>query len=241
MTLSTTLTPCRLTFSEPDFDCASPSFPLLLVLGTITFLMPYILPESLLIIRSHNKFYVTLKIFTKGCVFFECWIIPAMSPNTSPAGSPDASAAQCQAFQPVSTSQTHRPLRREGAIILLSPTEQVLEVAMLRSSPPPEQVLRKRTHEQNDEQEGGDTEPEEGISATAQARSLVPSLSNVNAATLWYTTYRKLRAKQRDALEAFLKVSTSLMYIGLSVQTLARTRHWAVKPSCLSASSQLKT
>ena len=138
-----------------------------------------------------------------------------MAPNTSPAGSPDASAAQSQASQPVSSSQARRPLQREGAVILLSPAEQALEDAMLRSSPPPEQVLGKRTHEQNDEQEGGDTESEEGTSAiSAQAQSLTPSLGNVTAATLRYATYKKLRAEQCNKLKAFLQVSTSLMYFG---------------------------
>ena len=124
---------------------------------------------------------------------------------TSPTGSPDTSAAQSQASRP-----QPRPLQREGAIILLTPAERALQNAMLRSSPPPEQVLGKRTHEQNDDdgQEGGDTEPEEGTSATAQARSLAPSHSNVTAATLHYATYKKLRAEQREELEAFLQVST---------------------------------
>ncbi len=100
---------------------------------------------------------------------------------------------------------------------MLTPAERALEIAMSRSSPPPEQVLGKRTHEQNDEQEGGDTEPEEETSATPQARSLAPSLSNVTAVTLRYATYKKLRAEQRDELEAFLQVSISLMYHGPSV------------------------
>ena len=127
--------------------------------------------------------------------------------NTSPAGSPTPSRAS------VPASQAHRPLQREGAIILLSPAEQALEDAMLRSSPPPEQMLGKRTHEQSDGQEG-DTEPEEGTSATAQALSLAPSLGNLTAATLRYATNKKLCAEQRDELEAFLHVGTSLMHFG---------------------------
>ena len=79
---------------------------------------------------------------------------------------------------------------------------------MLRSSPPPDQLLGKRAHVQDDEQEGGDTEPEESTSASAQAQSLAPSLSNVTAATLRYATFKKLRAEQRDELDAFLQVST---------------------------------
>jgi len=79
---------------------------------------------------------------------------------------------------------------------------------MFRSSPPPEQVLGKRAHEHDDEQEGGDTEPEEGTSASAQVQLAGPSLSNVTAATLRYATHKKLRAEQRDELDAFLQVST---------------------------------
>jgi len=125
----------------------------------------------------------------------------------SASASPDFSAAQSQSSQPVSSSQARRPLQREGAIIFLSAAEQALEDAMLRSSPPPEQLLGKRAHVQDDEQEGGDTEPEEGTSASAQAQSLAPSLSNVTAATLRYATFKKLRAEQRDELDAFLQVS----------------------------------
>jgi len=79
---------------------------------------------------------------------------------------------------------------------------------MSRSSPSPEQLLGKRARVQDDEQEGGDTEPEEGTSASAQAQSPAPSLSNVTAATLRYATFKKLRAEQRDKLDAFLQVRT---------------------------------
>lgn len=132
-------------------------------------------------------------------------IIPEMSPNTSPAGSPDPSAAQSQPSQPISTSQA-RPLRREGAMVWPSPAEQALEDAMLRSSPPPEQVLGKRTRQQNDDREGGDSGSEEGTPAIlAQAQQLAPSHGNVTAATWRYATYKKLRAEQRDELEGFLQ------------------------------------
>ena len=134
---------------------------------------------------------------------------------TSPTGSPDASTAQSQSRP--GTISLPRPVQREGAIFILTPAEQAMKDAMLRSSPPPEQVLGKRTHEQDYEQEGGDTEPEEGTSATPDTRSLVPSLSNVTAATLRYATHKKLRAEQRDELEAFLRVSILLMYHGPSV------------------------
>jgi len=42
-----------------------------------------------------------------------------------------------------SAPQSRWPLQREGAMILLSPAEQALQDAMLRSSPPPKPVLRK--------------------------------------------------------------------------------------------------
>ena len=123
----------------------------------------------------------------------------------SPEESPGGSATPSQASQPISTSQARRSLQREGAMILLSPVEQALQDAMLRSSPPPEQVLGKRTH---DEQDGGDTEPDEDSSVAA----LAPSLSNVTSASLRYATHKKLRPEQRDELEAFLQVSASLTY-----------------------------
>ena len=95
-------------------------------------------------------------------------------------------------------------------MILLSPVEQALQDAMLRSSPPPEQALGKRTH---DEQDGGDTEPNEDSSVAV----LAPSLSNVASASLRYATHKKLHPEQRDELEAFLQVSASLMYFCPSV------------------------
>ena len=162
------------------------------------------------------------------------------STSNTPAGSPDASTAQAQPSQPVSNSQLRplqregafyipyqsqpsqpasqlRPLQREGTAYILSSAEQALEDAMLRSSPPPEQVLGKRTHEEGDEQEdgdepGGDTDLEERTSASAHAQSLAPSLANITDATLRYATYKKLRSEQRDKLEAFLQVSTLFTY-----------------------------
>jgi hypothetical protein len=95
-------------------------------------------------------------------------------------------------------------------MILLSPIEQALQDAMLRSSPPPEQVLGKRTHGEPD---GEDTEPDKDSSVMA----LAPSLSNVTSASLRYATHKKLRPEQRDELEAFLQVSASLSYLCPSV------------------------
>ena len=132
------------------------------------------------------------------------------SPAESPGGSATPSQASQPISQPVSTPQARRSLQREGAMILLSPVEQALQDAMLRSSPPPEQALGKRTH---DEQDGGDTEPDEDSSVAA----LAPSLSNVASASLRYATHKKLRPEQRDELEAFLQVSASLTYFCPSV------------------------
>lgn len=139
-----------------------------------------------------------------------CLVTPPMAPNNTSVPSPDTSASQPQSSQP-STLQG-RPLRREGAIILLSTAEQALQDAMLRSSPTPEPLLGKRTREKDDEQEGEETEPdEEGTSATGQALPLAPSFSNIRAATSRYATHKKLRAEQRAEVEAFLQVSPSSM------------------------------
>ena len=139
----------------------------------------------------------------------KCRIIPAMTPASASAASPDhdPAASQSKSPQPASSSH-HRLLHREGAIVFLSAAEQALEDTMLRSSLPPEQVLGKRAHEQDDEQNAGDTEPEEGTSAVSQVQLLAPSLSNVTAATLRYAMHKKLRAEQRDELDSFLQVST---------------------------------
>lgn len=155
-------------------------------------------------------------IYIKGRVFSSCWIIPAMAPTLTPTGSPDPSAALSQASRTLSTSQANRPLRREGAVILLSTAEQALEDAMLRSSPPPESVLGKRSHEQDDEHEAGDTEPED-VTPSPATQSPAPSVGNVTAATLRYATCKKLRAEQRDELELFLNVRTPSIYLGPSV------------------------
>lgn len=103
-------------------------------------------------------------------------------------------------------TQSRRPLRREGATIL-SPAEQSLKDAMMRSSSPiPEPLLGKRTHREGDPTEGGDTEPD-GEGETPRAQT---SNSNVVAASARYAARKKLRPEQRDELDAFLLVSGSL-------------------------------
>jgi hypothetical protein len=82
-------------------------------------------------------------------------------------------------------AQPRRPLRREGAFRIepLTPAEQALEDAMNRlSSPPPEPVLGKRTHNEDEADNGDDnTEPDEDAS---NRESQPPSISNVTATTL---------------------------------------------------------
>ena len=114
-------------------------------------------------------------------------------------------AIQRQDLPPTSAPQPRRPLRREGAIILLSPAEQTLQDAMLRSSPPPEPVLGKRPHQEDDN--GGD-DNRDTSTPPMQPQTSLPSLSNVTAAALGYATHKKLRPEQRDELETFLLVSS---------------------------------
>jgi hypothetical protein len=164
------------------------------------------------------QFYVTAKILIKVQILSECWVIPAMaSTPLTPAG---PTTSQSLVSQPETTLHANRPLQREGAVVFLSAAEQALEDAMSRSSPPPESLLGKRTHEQDDEQEGADTDPEDGSPSATQGRSLAPSLGNLTAATLRYATFKKLRAEQRDELEVFLKVRTYRYILVLPSQ------HW---------------
>lgn len=103
-----------------------------------------------------------------------------------------------------------RPLQREGAVVFLSRAEQALQDAMLRSSPTPEPVLGKRTHQDEDTLDGNDTEPD-GEGSLTQTSS--PSISNVTAATLRYATRKKLRPEQRDDLQNFLLVSLRSIFV----------------------------
>ena len=136
-----------------------------------------------------------------------------MAPFETPINTPNLGRAEADAsqtpLQPISSSQPHRPLRREGATIFLSAAEQAMEDAMMRSSPTPEPVLGKRTRLADDLTDGNDTEPDNGSPSTTQPQSL-PSISNVAAATLRYASKKKLRPEQRDEVDAFLLVSTPL-------------------------------
>lgn len=103
--------------------------------------------------------------------------------------------------------QAPRPLRREGAGYFSSAAEQALEEAMMRSSPTPEMVLGKRTHDDHPGEDGGDTEPDEEGFSLPRPETMTPSMSNLAAATMRYASRKKLRPDQRDEIEAFLSVS----------------------------------
>ena len=101
-----------------------------------------------------------------------------------------------------------RPLQREGAQYFLSAAEQAIEDAMMRLSPPPEQVLGKRVHD-DDQPEASDGELDEE-SSTNRPQPLSPSISNLTVATLRYAAKKKLRPEQRDDIEAFFLASALL-------------------------------
>jgi len=131
----------------------------------------------------------------------------APAPNLDHANTGDASSTSPP---PIPSSQTHRPLRREGATFFISRAEQALEDSMMRSSPPPESVLGKRTRGLDDTTDGNDTEPDNGSPSTTEPQPL-PSISNVAAATARYALKKKLRPEQREEVDAFLLVSTPLI------------------------------
>ena len=78
--------------------------------------------------------------------------------------------------------------------------------------PAPESVLGKRTRRADDPTDGNDTEPDNGSPSTTQLQSL-PSISNVAAMASRYALRKKLRPEQREEVDAFLLVSTSLTYL----------------------------
>ena len=106
--------------------------------------------------------------------------------------------------EPISVLQPCHPLHREGAVIILSPEEQLLQDAMLMSSSPPaELLLGKRTRN-----EDGDDEGEHILTSPApQPKTLLPSTSNITVVALQYATTKKLHPEQWDEAEAFLLVS----------------------------------
>jgi len=132
--------------------------------------------------------------------------------SATPTPNPGRAAADASQTPLQLIPSSHRPLRREGATIFLSPAEQAMEDAMMRSSPTPEPVLGKRTRRVDDSTDGNDTEPDNESPSTAQPESL-PSISNVAAATMRYALKKKLRPEQRDEVDGFLLVSTPLTYL----------------------------
>ena len=138
-----------------------------------------------------------------------------MAPSTTPTpnlGHDAPADTSQQSLQSVPSLRPQRPLRREGATVFLSQAEQDMEDAMMRSSPPPDTSLGKRTREGDEPTDGDDTEPDNGSPSTTQPQSL-PSISNVAAATLRYALKKKLRPEQREEIDAFLLVSTPLIYL----------------------------
>jgi len=91
-------------------------------------------------------------------------------------------------------------------MILLSPAEQALQDALLRCSPPPEPVLGKRPHQEDDN--GSDGNEDTSTLPPMQPQTSLPSISNVTAVALEYATHKKLHPEQRDELETFLLVSS---------------------------------
>lgn len=124
-----------------------------------------------------------------------------------------AAPAPASAVQ-IPPTGTRRPPNREGAQYFLSAAEQAIEDAMSRSSPPPEPVLGKRVHD-DDQPEASDDEPEE--SSTHHPQPLSPSVSNLTAAALRYAAKKKIRPEQRDDVEAFLSVSAFTNFANESV------------------------
>jgi hypothetical protein len=133
----------------------------------------------------------------------------AMSPSPSTQVGPASAAVPSQApLQP-------RPLRREGAVVFQLPTagEQEMEDAMLQSSsPPPESVLGKRAHREDEPGRGSDTEVDEEDPSTIQPQLAPPSIRNVTGFTQQYVSKKKLRPEQRDEVDTFLLVRDFIAY-----------------------------
>lgn len=94
-------------------------------------------------------------------------------------------------------------------MFMLSRAEQAMEDAMARSSPVPEPVLGKRTHEAGDQSDDDVDEPDGESPSTMPPQSSLPASTNLAAATLRYATKKKLRSEQRDEVDAFLLVGSS--------------------------------
>ncbi|KAF8229662.1 hypothetical protein L208DRAFT_1401851 [Tricholoma matsutake] len=72
------------------------------------------------------------------------------------------------------------------------------------SSPPPEVVLGKQTHE-GEPGDGNDSESDKDDPRNAtQGASTIPSISNVTASTQRYALKKKLRPEQCDELDTLL-------------------------------------
>lgn len=136
---------------------------------------------------------------------------PSHSPPT--AGTPPQHESGASHAQNLPTSSPSpaprypsRALRRQYAFALLSPPEQAIADAMVRSSSAPAEVRppsvlgRRPRCEDEGNSDGGDTEPGGGGE---------PVLAKDSAATaMRYAAKKKLRSEQREAVEDFLGASS---------------------------------
>ena len=127
------------------------------------------------------------------------------------SSAPATAAPLPQATPPsLPAPQSRRPLVREGAMFILSAAEQAMADAMARSSPVPEPVLGKRTHEAGEQtDDDDDDEPNDEPPSAMVPQSSLPCSTNLAAATLRYAAKKKLRPEQRDEVDAFLLVGSS--------------------------------
>lgn len=146
---------------------------------------------------------------------------------------------------PTAAPQPRRPLRREGAVFILTAEEQLLQDAMLMSSsPPPEPVLGKRTRQEGDN--GEDDVEDDATTPALQLQTSLPSISNITAAALRYATNKKLRPEQREEVEAFLLVSFcfiaySLVLVSETPQDSATGRQAKIFIAILSIENKIDT
>ena len=103
-------------------------------------------------------------------------------------------------------------------MIILTPAEQAVADAMVRSSPPPPDpsppsVLGKRARSPSGYEDGNTTEPDTAVagspltvSAGSLRASVGPLVDRSSASILRYASKKKLRPEQREEVEAFLQV-----------------------------------
>lgn len=122
--------------------------------------------------------------------------------------------------------QPTRLLRRQHAVIFLTPAEQSIADAMVRSSPPPQassstlgKRLRRPSSGEEDDGDATDIDTDLPSTAGVVARTEAPSLSllalppaapvGTPLSTVLQPVSKKLRVEQREEVDAFLKVRQS--------------------------------